>query len=120
MRKRRWWTHPDISNRRSTEQFHIMFGTHRKFPDKFFLYYRMSTSFDELLNLICDKTTKWKNVNNKEGRRNYRRMRNELKRATDKAKKEYLENICNEIIEFQRTGCYDLRLDNVPRGAASF
>ena len=35
-----------------------MFGTHRKFPDKFFLYYRMSTSFDELLNLICDKTMK--------------------------------------------------------------
>jgi hypothetical protein len=26
-----------------------------------------------------------------------------LKRPTDKAKKEYLENICNEIIEFQRT-----------------
>ena len=51
---------------------------------------------------------KWKNVNNKEGRRNYRRLRNELKRATEMAKKEYLENICNEIIEFQRTGRYDL------------
>jgi hypothetical protein len=58
MRKRRWWTHPDISNRLSTGQFHIMFGTRRKFPDKFFLYYRMSTSFDELLNLICNKTMK--------------------------------------------------------------
>jgi hypothetical protein len=33
---------------------------------------------------------KWKNVNNEEGRRNYRRLRNELKRATEKAKKEYL------------------------------
>jgi len=31
-----------------------------------------------------------------------------LKRATDNAKKEYLENICNEIMEFQRTGLYDL------------
>jgi len=31
-----------------------------------------------------------------------------LKRATDIAKTEYLENICNEIIEFQRTGRYDL------------
>jgi hypothetical protein len=31
-----------------------------------------------------------------------------LKRATDKAKKEYLENICNEITVFQRTGRYDL------------
>jgi hypothetical protein len=26
----------------------------------------------------------------------------------DKAKKEYLETICNENIEFQRTGHYDL------------
>jgi hypothetical protein len=31
-----------------------------------------------------------------------------LKSATDKAKKEYLESICDEIIEFQRTGRYDL------------
>jgi len=30
---------------------------------------------------------KWKNVNNEEGRRNYRRLRNELKRATETAKK---------------------------------
>ena len=50
---------------------------------------------------------KWKNVN-EEGWRNYRRLRNELKRATETAKKEYLENICNEIIGFQRTGRYDL------------
>jgi hypothetical protein len=35
-------------------------------------------------------------------------LRNELKRATDKAKKEYLENVCNEIMEFKRTGPYDL------------
>ena len=58
-RKRRWWTHPAISNRLSTGQFHIMFGTHRKFPEKFFVYYRMSTtSFDELSNLIYDKIVK--------------------------------------------------------------
>jgi hypothetical protein len=58
-RKKRWWTHAALSNRLSTGQFHTMFGNHRKFPDKFFLYYRMSaTSFDELLNLIYDKTVK--------------------------------------------------------------
>ena len=44
---------------------------------------------------------KWKNDNNEEGRRNYRRLRNELKRATETVKKKYLENICNEIIEFK-------------------
>ena len=50
----------------------------------------------------------WKNVNIEEGRKNYRRLRKELKRATDNAKREYLENIRNEIMEFQRTGRYDL------------
>jgi len=55
-----------------------------------------------------DERRKWKNVNTEEGRKNYRRLRNELKRATGNAKKEYLENICNEIMEFQRTGRYDL------------
>ena len=55
-----------------------------------------------------DEKRRWKNVNTEEGRKNYRRLRNELKRATDKAKKKYLENICNEIMEFQRPGRYEL------------
>jgi len=54
------------------------------------------------------KGRKWKNVNTEESRNNYRRLRNELNRATDNAKKKYLENICNKIMEFQRTGRYDL------------
>jgi hypothetical protein len=41
-------------------------------------------------------------------RKKYRRLRNELKRATDKAKKEYLESICDKIMEFQRRGHNDL------------
>ena len=55
-----------------------------------------------------DERRKWKYFNTEEGRKNYWRLRNELKRATDIAKKEYLENICKEIMEFQRTGPYDL------------
>jgi hypothetical protein len=55
-----------------------------------------------------DERRKWKNVNTKEGRKNYRRPRNELKRVTNNAKKEYLENMRNEIMEFQRTWRYDL------------
>ena len=31
-----------------------------------------------------------------------------MKRATEKAKKEHLENKCKEIMEFHRTGRYDL------------
>jgi len=55
-----------------------------------------------------DERRKWKNVNTDEGKKNYRKLRNELKRATDNAKKEYLENICNEIMELQRTRRHDL------------
>jgi len=55
-----------------------------------------------------DERRRWKNVNTEEGRKNYRRLRNESKRATDNANKEYLENICNKIMEFQRTVRYDL------------
>ena len=51
---------------------------------------------------------KWKNVNNEEGKRIYRRLRKELKSATETAIKEYTENVCNEIIGFQRKGSYDL------------
>jgi len=49
-----------------------------------------------------DGRRKWKNVNIEEGRKNYRRLRKELKRATENAKKEYLENIRNEIMEYQK------------------
>ena len=55
-----------------------------------------------------DERRKRKNVNTEEGRRNYRRLSNELKRTTEKAKKEYLENACTEIMEFHRTGRYYL------------
>jgi hypothetical protein len=55
-----------------------------------------------------DERRRWRNVNTEEGRKNYRRLRNELKRATDNDKKEYLENICKEIMEFQRIGRYGL------------
>jgi hypothetical protein len=55
-----------------------------------------------------DERRKWKNVNNEEGRKNYRRLRNGLKRVTEHAKKEYLERICDEIVELQRTGRQDL------------
>ena len=62
-----------------------------------------------------DERRKWKNVNTEEGRKNNRRLRNELKRTTD-VKKEYLENICNEIMEFQRTGHSDLMYMNRKEG----
>lgn len=47
-----------------------------------------------------DEQRKWKKVNNVEGKKNYRRLRNKLKRSTDKTRKE-----CLESLEFQRIGC---------------
>jgi hypothetical protein len=63
--------------------------------------------YKEMISKV-DERRKWKNVNTEEGRRNYRRLRNELKRATEKAKEEYLKKACTEIMEFHRTGRYDL------------
>jgi hypothetical protein len=63
--------------------------------------------------LKCGAGDRWKNVNTEEGRKNYQRLRNELKRATNNAKQEYLENICNEIMEIQRTGRNDLMYMNM-------
>ena len=58
-----------------------------------------------------DKWKEWmkemKNVNNEEWRKNYRRLRNELERTTEKAKNESLESLCDDVMEFQRTGLYD-------------
>ena len=51
-----------------------------------------------------DERRKWKNVITEENRKNYRRLRNELERVADNTIREYLENICKEIMEFQRTG----------------
>jgi hypothetical protein len=44
----------------------------------------------------------------KEGKKKYRRLRNELERATEKAKKEYIESVCDKTTGFRRTGCYYL------------
>jgi hypothetical protein len=42
---------------------------------------------------------KWKSVNNEGRNKNYRILNNELRRATDKAKLEYLGSKCDEITE---------------------
>ena len=57
---------------------------------------------------MINKMDEQKKVKDEEGKNNYRRLRNELKRGTDQAKKESLESVCDEIKEFRRAGCYDL------------
>lgn len=58
-KKRRWCTHPLLSNRLTVGIFHVTFAEHRRYPDKFFQYYRMSVpTFDELLELISPHIVK--------------------------------------------------------------
>jgi hypothetical protein len=40
----------------------------------------------------------------KRGKKIYRKLRNELKNAVEKAKNYCLESICDEIVEFKRRG----------------
>lgn len=49
-----------------------------------------------------DERRRRKNVQNEEGRKGCSRPRN------GEVKNEYLERMCDEIIEFQAKGCYDI------------
>jgi len=48
-----------------------------------------------------DETRKWKNVNTEKGRKNYGRLRNVLKRATDNAKKNILRKYVMRLWNFK-------------------
>ena len=48
-----------------------------------------------------DEQWKWKNVNNEEGRRNYKRLRNELKRATEMPKRNIWSTYSKRLWNFK-------------------
>lgn len=51
---------------------------------------------------------KWKNKNTEEGKKNYRKLNNELQRETEKAKQKWWENECKELEELDSRGRSDL------------
>jgi len=51
---------------------------------------------------------KWKNVNTEIGKRTYRKLNNELRRETDRAKEEWWKKECEELEELNRRGRSDL------------
>jgi len=67
---------------------------------------RKSWITQEMMSKMDEQRT-WKKVNNEEGLKNLIRMGNELKRATHKAMKGYLQSTC-DIMELPRTRCYNL------------
>ena len=51
---------------------------------------------------------KWKCNNTEEGRKEYRRLNNELRRVTDEAREKWWEVRCNELEEYNKRGRSDL------------
>lgn len=59
LRKRNWWIHPIICNRKSEGMFHTLHSKLKKYADKFFEFYRMSqNSFDILLRTVSPSLKK--------------------------------------------------------------
>jgi hypothetical protein len=51
-----------------------------------------------------DERRKWKNLNTEEGRKNYRRLRNKLKRDTDNSKRNILRIYATKLWNFKKQG----------------
>jgi len=51
-----------------------------------------------------DERRKWKNANTEEGKKNYRRLRNELKRATDVPKRNILRTYVTSLWNCKEQG----------------
>ena len=55
-----------------------------------------------------DERRKWKNKRTEEGNRMYRKLNNQLRRETDRAREQWLEEQCTEMEELERIGRHDL------------
>ena len=62
----------------------------------------------EAMIVKMDERRKFKNLNTVEGRESYRRMNNELRRETDKARESWWMSECEELEEMDRRGRSDL------------
>ncbi len=62
---------------------------------------------EEMMNKM-EERRKWKNSGTTEGKARYRKLNNELRRITDKAKEDWLTEQCKEIEELNRRGRSDL------------
>ena len=60
-----------------------------------------------------EERRKWKNINTEEAKRKYRKLNNELRRETNKAKEECMKQKCEELQKLERRGRYDLMYKEV-------
>lgn len=62
---------------------------------------------EEMLEKMNERR-KWKNVSTEEGKRKYRKLNNELRRETDKAREQWTKEKCDDIERLEKEGRYDL------------
>jgi endonuclease/exonuclease/phosphatase family metal-dependent hydrolase len=55
-----------------------------------------------------EERRQWKNVTTEQGRKAYRRLNNELKRETEKAREQWWKETCNKITDLEKKGRTDL------------
>ena len=67
---------------------------------------------DEMMDTMKERR-KWKNSSTQEGKKNYRRLNNELRRTTDKAKEKWWKEQCEELEELEKKGRTDLMYQKV-------
>jgi len=60
-----------------------------------------------------EERRKWKNVNSDEGRKKYRELNNQLRRATDRARQKWWEEQCQELEVLEKSGRSDLLYQKV-------
>lgn len=54
-----------------------------------------------------EERRKWKNINTEEGKRNYRKLNNELRRETDNPREYWMKEKYKEVEYLERKGRYD-------------
>jgi len=62
-----------------------------------------------------DERREWKKVNTEEGRKKYKSLNNELRRETDKAREDWWDARCDELIEYDRGGRSDILYSEVSK-----
>ena len=62
-----------------------------------------------------DERRKWKSVKTDNGSKEYKRLNNELRRETDKARNQWWNDKCDELYEYDRRGRSDLLYQEVSR-----
>jgi hypothetical protein len=69
----------------------------------------------EMMLQKMDERRRWKRINTVEGRIQYKRLNNELRRETEKAREGWWESRCDELVEYDNRGRSDLLYYEVGR-----